>query len=399
MSKQIKKILFIITQPHYGGAQKYVQELAINLPKDQFKVYIATGHSGHKKDKNISHSSIDNKLIGELWLQELDKAGIETIRLTHVQRALSCKHDLLSCKELYGLYKKIQPNVIHLNSSKVGATGSVVAFLYNVFRNKSAKAKVIYTVHGFILNEPLEWWRKVYYWIAECVSAKLKDEIICVSENDKKSLLKYKIIKKNKISVISVGIDFDKLKFIEKQTARLKITDKSDIIIGTIAGLYKTKGIRYLIYAAKEVLQKKDNLQFIVFGSGPQNQYLRELIEKIGIENKFSIIQVNQKAAEYLKAFDIFILPSVKEGLPYTLIEARYAELPIIATRVGGIPEIIENGKTGLLIEPTKPKILANKIIELIEDKNLREKLSNDTRKNLNKFSLQKMLEKTLEHY
>ena len=115
---------------------------------------------------------------------------------------------------------------------------------------------------------------------------------------------------------------------------------------------------------------------------------------------KLNIISGVPNASRYLKNFDIFVLPSLKEGLPYVILEAGLAGLPVIASNVGGIPEIIENGKDGLLVPPADPKELIKAIKKLIEDKTLRENLAKNLHEKITKeFSLEKMLRETISLY
>jgi glycosyltransferase involved in cell wall biosynthesis len=396
-----KKILYLLTQTHYGGAQKYVHDLALTLRQaqgDKYNIIVAVGEGSQ-----------------EPWMTDLTQAGTEVLRLKHVKRNLSIWHDFLSGFELYSLYKKIKPDVVHLNNSKIGAIGAVIAALYNfsvrvsqrTSQRQSAITKVIYTVHGLVLNEPLPLWRKLYYWLAEWIGAWFKDVLICVSEHDKQAVLKWQIAKAKKIKVIHNGIDLESTNFLSKEEAREKLLSESgikhqgsDIIIGTIAGLYKTKGLQYLIKAV-HLLGTRYALHVtcLIIGSGPEEKNLKSLIKKYKLEEKIFIINISENAAIYLKAFDIFVLPSVKEGLAYTLIEARAAKLPILATKVGGNPEVISDNKTGVLVSPANPELLAKELANLIKYENLREKLSNDANINLIEFSLTNMIHKTKEVY
>ena len=387
-----KKILYLLTQTHYGGAQKYVHDLARGLDKERYEVIVGVGEGTQ-----------------EPWLTDLVDAGIDVMRLKHVKRNLNLWHDIMSSFELYKLYKLVQPNVIHINSSKIGATGSVVAKIFNITSyglRVTDYSKVIYTVHGLVLNEPLALWRKLYYWIAEFIGAQFKNTLICVSEIDKRAILKWHITKAQKIKVIHNGIDLDNLIFLSKEDAREKLSQLTTynlqltIVIGTIAGLYKTKGLQYLIKAINLLVTRYSlRIACLIIGSGPEENSLRNLIKKHKLEDKISIINISENAAIYLNAFDIFVLPSVKEGLSYTLIEARAAGLPILTTRVGGNPEIIENNKTGILIPAADIDMLAKELANLSQYKNVREKLSLDTKNNISDFSLQEMIRLTIQQY
>lgn len=398
----MKKILYVITQSHFGGAQKYVHDLALEL-STRHKVTVAVGEGDEAP-----------------WMQELRDAGIEVIRLKHVKRNLSPWHDFLSGFELFNLYRKIQPDVIHLNSSKVGATGAVTGFFYNISNyglRFTIYAKVIYTVHGLVLNEPLSLPYKIFYWFAEWCGALFKDALICVSEHDKQSVLRYHIAPEKKVYVVHNGIDVSESQFLDRNTARAELFQTSPhlsaialatveslttnpFIIGTIAGHYKTKGLTHALKALLLLPNNvRSNIHYILIGDGPERSILEKYITEHNLSEIVTLTTVAENAAQYLKAFDLFILPSVKEGLSYTLIEARAAGLPIITTTVGGNPEIVTNNETGLLVPPADPQALADAITKLHTDENLRVTLANNARNNIDKFSLHTMVQETVQYY
>jgi len=142
------------------------------------------------------------------------------------------------------------------------------------------------------------------------------------------------------------------------------------------------------------------NLKFLVVGEGRERKKLEKLIKKYYLEDDFFLAGAIPNAYKYLKAFDIFVLPSVKEGFPWTILEAMVAEIPIIATKVGGVPEILEDsstgsGQAGIIVEPKNPKQLAEAIQKLIENPDLRKKFSQKAKRRVKeKFSLDKMVNK-----
>ncbi len=171
---------------------------------------------------------------------------------------------------------------------------------------------------------------------------------------------------------------------------------KDEIIIGTIANLYKNKGLEYLIYAAAKI--KKPELKFVIIGDGPEKTRLEQLIKERRLEDSVFLAGYIDSAYKYLKAFDIFILPSVKEGQPWTILEAMAAGIPIVATNIAGIPEMLENEKSGLLVEPADPQALALVIEKMLTHTSLAQECAKNaliTEKN--KFGLSDMVRKNEE--
>ena len=197
MSKK-QKILYLATLAEWGGAQTYIFDLATSL-RNKYDILVALG----------------GKQNGEL-IKRLTKLNIPVYYLENLQRSVNFYRDWLAFWNIVKLLKQTKPDIVHLNSSKAGSLGALAAKCCKI-------KKVIYTVHGLVLNEPLTLPKKIFYWLAEWLSAKFKNNLICVSEYDKKSLLKYKISRPKKIVVIHNGLDLKNLRFYSKEDARQRL--------------------------------------------------------------------------------------------------------------------------------------------------------------------------------
>ena len=262
--------------------------------------------------------------------------------------------------------------------------------------------KIIYRIGGWTFNDPHPLLAKSYYRFIEKFSAKWKDIIINNAESDRQQAIRLKIQPREKIITIYNGIDAGKLEFLPEERARKELFKKisntgpriqDTKLVGTVANFYPVKGLEYLIEAAD--LIKDNNIKFIIIGEGQERKKLENLIKKYGLENNFFLIGAIPEAYKYLKAFDIFVLSSVKEGFPWTILEAMAAGVPVIATAVGVMPEIIENKINGILVETRNPKQLSEAIKNLAENKGLREKTAENAKKIvIEKFNLKEMVKK-----
>ncbi len=388
------KILYIVTQSEIGGAQKYVCELALNLSKEN-EVFVAAGPSGNWQ--------FFDYLLNKIKVDQI----ISIIKLKNLVRDISLLKNILGLFEILDIIRKIKPDIVHLNSSMVGFCGAIAAKLVGVKR-------VIFTAHGWVFNEPMNIIKKYFYIFLSWLSALFQDKIICVSEYDRQLALKRKIAPSRKLITIHNGIDIDSLNILPKDKARKELRNIirngkinfQGFLIGTIANLYKTKGLNYLIKAIR-LLYNDYKLptkpQFLIIGEGDERYYLEKLIKDFGLEDKVFLVGFIENSARYLKAFDFFVLPSVKEGLPYTLLEAMAAGLLIVATRVGGVSEIITDKSDGFLIESQNERALANKIFDLIQDvlydENINEVKEQAKNKIKREFSLARMIEETKKVY
>jgi len=376
-----KTILYLITQSELGGAQRYCFDLATSL-KNEFNVIAASGEEGGK-------SALADRLV---------KEKIKYYTLSSLKRSISPASDFLALIQIIKLIKKVKPDIIHLNSSKISILGSIAASI-----SKSSivnrQSSIVYTSHGWVFNEPLPFYLKLFYKYAEKFTARFKDKIICVSEFDYKTALQQKICPERKLITIHNGIA--PIEFLPRQEAREKLNLPEDkFIVGSIGNLYKTKGFTYLIEAIKKLTEEGLDIMAVIIGEGQERKSLTELIKKYKLEDNLILAGRIPEAARLLSAFDIYVCSSVKEGLSYTIIETMLNGLPIIATRVGGNPELIEDGETGFLIKPQDSEALANKIKEIINNPDLQQDLSTKTRiKAQEKFSLKRMVRETKEIY
>jgi glycosyltransferase involved in cell wall biosynthesis len=378
-----KRILFVITQSEWGGAQKFLYSLVSNLDISKYEILVSTGDAG------------DGKL-----LDAFKKMDVQTRKLRSLKRQINPYFDLKAISELKNLIKEFKPDVIFLNSSKAGIVGAIAS---KGFPN----LKVIYRIGGWAFNDPLPWLMQKFYIFAERYTAKFKDHIIVNNRHDFEQAKKLNIKPRQKLELIYNGIDPYRLEFVEKNEAKQKLTaifeqkqknlPQSALVIGTIANFYRTKGLTYLIQAAKLFYSKNisSNAVFVIIGDGPERTILETEIKNNGLGDKVFLAGTLPDAYRYLTAMDIFVLPSVKEGFPWALLEAMSAKLPVIATNVGANPEIIENGKNGLLVKPGKPAEIVSALEALMADENLRRELGIQAHQTvIKKFDQNKMLEK-----
>lgn len=365
------KILYLITQSEWGGAQRYVWDLA-QSPKEDFDVSVAFGGNGRLKDMlGVIHGN----------------------SLKYLVREINPVKDLLALFEIRALLKKIKPQILHLNSTKAGVLGALAAVGLGI--------KVVYTAHGWVFLEPLPAWKKIFYFICEWLSCRFRQATIVLSAKELEVAQKYKL-NCGKTIVIQHGID--PVAFLNKEEARNKINESlqkninAKFWIGTIANLYKTKDIPNLIEALKAI---NEDYAAIIIGDGPERSNIESLIKNANLSDRVFLLTGKQVAAErWLKAFDLFVLPSSKEGFPYAILEAMSAGLPIVATAVGAIPEMIENKKSGLIVPPKNPGALGSAIIELINNSDLRAGLGQTSETEFKqKFSKNRMLADTQKLY
>lgn len=378
----MKKILYVITKSNWGGAQRYVFDLATNLPKESFETAVALGGEG-------------------LLKINLEKSGVRTITIPNLIRDVSIFKEFKVFFSLLKIYKNERPYIIHLNSSKIGAMGALAGRIYNLLYYP--KAKIIFTSHGWAFNEDRNFLSKFVIKIIAYFTVLLSHKTIAVSKITKKQMTWPGAQKKMFVVKNAIG----HIDFLDKETAR-NFLDKTSpsplgenkIWLGTIGELHKIKGQKYLIEAISLLREIYPNILLIIIGEGEERKNLEKQIKDGGLENHVLLYGYLEEASRYLKAFDIFVLPSLSESLGYVLLEAGLSEVPIVSTKIGGIPEIIEDKKDGLLVSTKNPSEIKDAVVEIIERKAEAEKRASLLYKKItSEFSLEKMLVETLNVY
>lgn len=376
-----KKILYVITKGNFGGAQRYVFDLATHLQKDQFEAVVVFG---------------EGKTLGE----KLAQAGIRTISISSLRRDIGIFSDIRAFFSLLSVIKKERPHVVHLNSSKAGALGVFAVRLLNLFTlGPTYKPRAIFTGHGWAFNEERSFFTKLVFYKLYWFIILLSHSTIAVSERTKDQVVWMPFLKK-KIHVIKNGIE--SFEIIPKLDARKvlapKLTERT--WIGTISELHKSKGLDYLLKAFQNIPEKFANVALIIVGAGDEEKSLKDLTEDLHLENKVVFTGFIPDAKKYLSAFDVFTLTSRTEALPYAPLEAGLANLPVIASWAGGIPEIIVNEESGLLIDVANTEKLSGALERLIVDDVTRNSLGQSLHDEvLKSFSLTHMVEKTTKLY
>lgn len=397
--RTMKKILYIVTHSKLGGAQRYILDLSKNL-KNDYDITVAFGEQANK---------------GELGLL-LDKAGIKKIILPHLQKSINPINSFKAYLEIKKLILELRPDILHISSFKASLIGSLAVRR----TRKKFSPYFIYSPHGWAFNSMFGWLKKKYFFLAEKYTAKDKDQVICINRPDYDAAQGLLGINAKKLNLIHHGIDISQYKFLTKDEAKrqlfahiphAKLPNEKTILIGSIGNLQATKGYYYLIKALHYlIIDYGFPITAIIIGEGPERKDLQERIIKFhpmdysatdgDVSNKIILAGYIPDASQLLPAFDFYISTALQEGFPYTILEAMGAGLPIVATRTGGIPEMIKDGVNGLLIDTRNSRDLAKKISELIKNNDLRNRLSQQAQFDANhKFKFTKMLQETKEVY
>ncbi len=370
--KEKKKILFLITKGNFGGAQRYVFDLALYFSRE-YAVTVGMGAGGTLRTL-------------------LEQKGIRTISIPNLERNVNPLKDIRSFFSILSIIREEKPHILHLNSSKIGGMGSLAGRVCQV-------PHIIFTGHGWAFNEDRSLFSKVLITFFHWITIIFSHTTIAVSKRIEEQIIHLPCIK-SKVVHIYNGIDSFFLE--EKAVARKKIAPQISATtwIGTISELHKNKGLDFAIRGVAPLLREDPSRVFVVIGGGEELHSLKQLAVTLEIQKQVLLVGFISDARSLLKAFDIFTLTSRTDSFPYAPLEAGLAEVPVLASSVGGVPEIILPNETGILVEPRSSEAVTNGLSSLLEHPSLRSTLAKNLKKKVQEeFSTALMLKKTEELY
>ena len=361
MSKNRKiKVLRIINRFNIGGPIYNAVLLSAFMPEEYETLLI-----GGMPEENEANS---------LYIAE--KYGISPVLISEMQREPNLMNDNKALKKIKEIIRTFQPDIVHTHASKAGALGRKAAFDCGV-------PIVIHTFHGHIFHSYFSWWKTSLYQLIERRLSKKTTGIIAISAIQKNELsLKYKICHPSKIKIIPLGFDLspfnENLKEKREHTRNSYALEGSDIAVAIIGRLVAIKNHQMFLDIIDKVNQKTSKkVVYFIVGDGEELLTIQESIKPLK-EKGMDIRMTSwiKDIATFNAGMDIICLTSKNEGTPVSLIEAQAAGIPIIATNVGGIKDIILEDKTGYIVDKDDIDGFAEKLWELIENENKRQLMS-----------------------
>lgn len=343
------KIVEVIADSNLGGGSRHVLGLLKNINKDQFDVLLIAPRG---------------------WLTTR-ATKIKDVRLNIIE--FKSKFDFRSLIKLKKNIAEFRardnpfgPIIIHAHGPRAG---------YFCRLATRVGEKFVYTEHlwneDFRLKNRLNGFFQLQGLRSICKKANL---IIAVSNSVKKFLLAKIVSDKNKVLVVpnAVDISADEPKIIRPPAA-----DRGgELLIGTVGTLNRQKGQIYLIRAMHRVIKSLPKTKLEIIGAGPDEERLRKEIDRLGLEAKIQLLGEQKEVKKMMKDWDLFVLPSLSETFGLVILEAFETGIPVLATSVGGVPEIVKNGETGVLVPPADPERMAKAICWLLAEKKERAKLA-----------------------
>ena len=343
------RVLNIITRLEQGGAPLALLETVKRMDRGTFDVTVVAGLT-EDEDRNLDMSGL--------------AFDLPLIMVPALRRSVHPIRDVVALYRLIQIIRAGKYDVVHTHTSKAGVLGRIAAAICNV-------PAIVHSSHGTILHGYFSPFVTRIFAYLEKFAASMSHRIICLTHQEIGQYLKAGIGRKSQYTYIFNGIDISAFEHRRGDRSRLRkemAFEDEDIVCVSVGRLVPVKGQSDLLHAFGLAHSRSPKLKLIIIGDGELRPQLEQQIRDLGIQDATRLVGWREDVAELLDACDLFVLTSHNEGLGLVLVEAMAKGLPVVATAVGGVPEVVQDGQTGSLVPSGDPKAIASAIIRLSAD-------------------------------
>lgn len=370
------RVLRVIARLNVGGPSLHVTYLARGLAERAYETTLVAGEVGRGEESMA--------FVAE-------SAGIDVVRLPGLSPALSPFRDAVAVWRLARLVRKVRPDVVHTHTAKAGAVGRLGALL------SGRRPVVVHTFHGHVLRGYFGAGGTLLFRAIETILARVSDRLIAVSPEVRDELVRLRVAPESRFSVIRLGIELDERVRFDGDPAdvrrRLGIPAGKFVVgwFGRMTAVKRTDDLLTMLAGTRE---RGIDAMLVLIGDGDDRRRLEQRAHDLGIAKSCLFLGYQESVAEWFAICDAVILTSANEGTPVTLIEALAAGRPVVATRVGGVPDVVEDGETGFLVRPADTHAMAERLEILARDPELRARMGELGRERvLRRYSVARLLD------
>lgn len=341
------KIAQVITRMDWGGSPDVLRSLCQKLDPEIYDLRIFIGKTIHPTDKT------------RLFLETFKE---QVTFIPELIRDISLGNDWQAFKKLLGIFRREKFDIVHTHTAKAGVLGRLAA-------KRAGVPVIIHTPHGHNFYGYFNIFISRIIIQIERRLAVFTDRIIALTELEKCDYFKFKVADRKQTVLVYLGLDLDK--FLAKDTDKIKSIfqiNSQERVVGYVGRLEPIKGPQFFIEAARMCLRQDSSLRFILVGEGSLRQELEKKVVSWDLSDKIIFAGWQEDIAAIMSILNILVLPSLNEAVGIVLIEAQALGIPVVASKVGGVPEIIKDKQTGILVEPADPRALSSVVMELIND-------------------------------
>ncbi len=358
------KVLRVITRLNIGGPAQHAILLTKHLNGQQWASTLVTGQIDRQEGDMIDLAYAK---------------GLEPLVITTLRNGAGPAADLISLVRLYRLFRRERPAIVHLHLFKARLLGGIAARLAGV-------PLVAETFHGTLFSG---YYRPIVSRLLVAVErllARLMNAVIAVSDEVASEIHGLNVADPEKVHVIPLGLDLDRFAQ-AAETSRilheeLGVSHRT-LLVGTVGRLVPIKGLRYFIAAAAQVSRLVPEVRFVIIGDGPERAALERQVSQEGLDDRVFFLGWRRDVQRLYPDLDVVVLASLHEGTPVAIIEAMAAGRSVVATRVGGVPDVVQDGVTGLLVPPEDPGAIGDAVVRLLRSPDERRRLGLEARRHV----------------
>lgn len=384
--KKKPKVIHIITRLDMGGSSQNTL-LSCRGLAGGYDLILVHGPSHESRMADLEIKNVNDQVL------TLIKNGVAVITVSSLVRRINPLNDLRALLSIFKLMVRENPDIVHTHSSKAGILGRLAAKLSGV-------SHIIHTPHGHVFFGHFGPLASRVFLLIERLFDHMTDCLVALTEGEKQDYVTLRVAREGKIVKIHSGTDVERFMAtaIEAKAKKISLNlNPADVVIGTVGWLLPIKGPVYLLRAMGIVWKAFPDVKLVYVGKGDLEERLKAEAARMGVSDRVRFLGWREDVAEIMQTFDVFVLPSLNEGMGRVIVEAMAAAKPVVASRVGGIPDLVKNGENGYLVKPADPTALADAIQKLLKSGKLRRKMGEKGRQLAGGFGVANMIEK-LDH-
>jgi glycosyltransferase involved in cell wall biosynthesis len=304
---------------------------------------------------------------------------VEPVLLPALGREISPADDLVALARMVQLVRQLAPDVVHTHMAKAGTVGRLAARICGV-------PLIVHTYHGHVFHSYFGAARTRVFLTIERALGLATDRIIVVGDGQRDEIASYGVAPTRKLEAIRLGLELGQFLHAQEARGSLRLElglDPATPLIGIVARLVPIKAHDVFFEAARQILTDEPRAQCVVVGDGERRAELEALVDRLAIRHAVTFLGWRRDMVSVYADLDVVALTSLNEGSPVALIEALAAGRPVVSTRVGGVPEVVIDGVTGLTVPPADPAAMAQGILKLLRDRDLASRLGSAGRRHV----------------
>ncbi len=377
------KAIHIITRFDKGGSAENTFLTVCGLNRSCYDVILATGFIEENNNNSEGLAIAAN-------IADVRANGVRLLFVRHLVRELNPFLDMAAFFSLCRIIRREKPDIVHTHTSKAGFLGRWAAWLCRV-------PVIVHTPHGHVFWGYFNPLKTRLFIVLEHLTARITDALVMLTPQEMKDHLRLRIAPEEKFTVIHSGIDlgkFDYDKFYSDKKRKLPGIPEKSVVVGTVGRLTAVKGQDVLIRAVYELKQAGEDVFLVILGEGERRGDLEQMAYRLEVSGNIRFLGWRPGVAAVMASFDIFCLPSLNEGMGKVVVEAMAMGLPVVASDVGGIRDLVRNGENGLLVLPGDAKALAGALAILCRDPEKRRLMGATGRQAAPLYSVEAMTKK-----